>query len=273
MHDVETLQIERLGALESSAPPTRPQRRELLRALLRGRGLERRLVSSGAGPAADDENAVLGAIAAASGLEQGDRLVASHRFLSAHLALGESLEAVASARRGIGSGELRPAIAAQSAPAVALGAALALRTTRTGSVAVALADRRWAGSQEWTAALALAREHQVAVVIVAIHEGPVHPAGDDPRTTIDRNDFEGVRAAVRLASETAQASNGPVLIAISPRVPEAPRRFAAPSSATSAARLLDPLAAYERLLLINGFSREDLDAIRREAAGELGKSR
>ena len=272
MHDVETPQIEGLGALESSAPPTRPQRRELLRALLRGRGLERMLASNGAGPAADDENAVLGAIAAASALEQSDRLVASHRFLSAHLALGESPGAVASARLGMGSGDLRPAIAAQSAPAVAVGAAVALQATGTGPVAVALADRRWAGSGEWTAALALAREHQVAVVIVAIHDGPVRPAGDDPRMTIDRNDFEGVRAAVRVAIETARAANGPVLIAISPRIPEAPRRFAAPSSAASAATLLDPLAAYERLLLINGFSREDLDAIRREAAGDLGES-
>ena len=256
------------------AAPTLPQRRELLGALLRGRGLERILARRylAKDPPAD-EDAALGAIAAATALDRHDRLVASHRFLSAHLACGASPRAIAAARLGGPERPERPALRSglgpQSPAAVAVGVAFALRRATDAPVAVALSDRRWAAGEEHAAALQLAREQALRVVIVAIDVGRC----DDPPmhgwVEADRDEFEAARAAVRIGIDAARAQSAPTLVALSCGPAEPAQRFAAPLSDGRILDRTDPLVAYERHLMINGFSRADLDAIRRDAADDL----
>ena len=246
-------------------PPTRPERLALLRALPLGRGLERILPRFAAGsPTSADPDAVLTAIAAAAGLESEDRLVTAHNLLCAHLAVGADPAEIARRRLGHPGSESGPlgGVGPQSAAPVALGVAFALQRTGEHRCAVALVERRWAETEECRAALAIAREHSLPLVLVAIDSATVV---DHTTPAVDRNDFEGVRAAVKASIAAAHADLGASLvIASSLARPEPEGRR--PLFRTDPG---DPLVAYERRLLINGFSRTDLTAVHRKAAREL----
>jgi TPP-dependent pyruvate/acetoin dehydrogenase alpha subunit len=205
---------------------------------------------------------VLTATAAASGLEPGDRLVLPHCLLAARFAAGADAAEIAAARLGERNPgvRIRPGIGPQSPAALAAGVALALERNGGVDVAVAIVERRWAEADECRGALALAREEKLPLVVVAIEtvdEVPHEPIA------VDWRDFEAVRSAVRAAAGGARAHLGPSLVFCAPVPREAPPR--------SVFRTVpvDPLAAYERRLLINGFTRADLDGIRREVAGDL----
>jgi hypothetical protein len=245
-------------------PPTRPQRRDLLRSLLLGRSLER--VLSGLAPTHVTDratDAVLTAIAAASALEAGDRLILPHCLLTARFATGAGAAAIAAARLGErdpAAAEIRPGVGPQSAAGLAAGIALALRRHRSPAAAVAIVERRWAEVDECRGALTLARDERLPLVVVAIEtvdEFPHEPIA------VDWRDFDAVRSAVRGAIADAHADRGPALVFCAP-VPhdEAPRGLFGTLP-------VDPLAAYERRLMINGFTRADLDGIHREVAGDL----
>ena len=250
-------------------PPTRPERTALLRALLLGRGLERalpRLTDSGG--RATDPAAVLTAIAAASALDPEDRLITPHNFLCAHLVHGADPTAVARARLGRRSeatSGLLAGVGPQSPIAFAVGVALAIRRAATRRCAVALLERRWAETEECRSALALAGEQGLPLVLVAIDSDAL--AGPSA-SAVDRDDFEAVRAAVRASIDAAHDDRGAALV-VSSAVAEADSHRPRSLFRNEA---VDPLVAYERRLLINGFSRADLTAVHNESALELERA-
>jgi TPP-dependent pyruvate/acetoin dehydrogenase alpha subunit len=245
-------------------PPTRPERRALLRALLLGRGLERVLTDLVPARAPSlPPDAVLTAIAAASALGNGDRLILPHCMLAARFAAGADASALAAARLGERSPEaraLRPGVGPQSPAALGVGVAVALGTREDHGAAVAVIERRWAEADECRGALFLAREQRLPLVVVAVETSDDLP--HEP-TTVDWRDFEAVRSAVRAAIAGAHADRGPALV------------FCSPARGDTTGRTpfrrepVDPVAAYERRLMINGFSRAELDGLRREVAGDL----
>ncbi len=259
MPEVETIRA-RSTARDAAVAPTRAQRRELLAALLRGRGLERILASGGPRrwPAGDGD-AVLCAIAVGSGLGAADRLLAPRRFLSAHLARGVGLADVV-ARRA--QGGLGP----HSAVGIAVGIAFALRAGGERGIPVAIGERRWVAGEDCAAALALARAERLAIVVAAIEERNQAPAPLPADAEADRDDYESVRESVQAVVEAARSSSAPRVLSLAADLVEPRRRFA-PGLAEDRAR--DPLVAYERHLLISGFSRVELDEVRREVAAEL----
>ena len=252
-----------LGVI-TGTPLTRPERQALHRALLVGRGLERVLASlrGRVGAATSGElEAVLAAIAAAAGLEPGDRLIVPHTLLAAHLAAGASPAEIAAARLGEPPGpradqRLRAGVGPQSPVGIAVGSAFALRHGGADAAAVALVDRRWAEVQECRSALALARELALPLVVVAIDGGAV---SEGVASVVDRRDFEAVLAAVAAAIAGAHGDRGPSLV-VCAAVPASESRenqlAALPQQNRRSA------VAYERSLMINGFSRADLDAVR-----------
>jgi TPP-dependent pyruvate/acetoin dehydrogenase alpha subunit len=257
-----------------SAPPlTRPQRQQLLRVLLIGRGLERVLTSlrrrSTAATAGQSE-AVMAAIAAAAGTAAGDRLVAPHGFLAAHLATGIGPAQVAAARlrerrgRPDGEGRLLAAVGPQSPVGIAVGAAFALSHTDRHDVAVALIDRRWAEEDGCRSALAMARELALPLVVVAI-DSREEAEGGSP--VLDRRDFEAIRVAVAAAINGAREDRGPSLLVCAPG--PADESGVGSQVARFRARIEDPVTEYERWLMINGFSRSELDGMRAAAGREL----
>jgi TPP-dependent pyruvate/acetoin dehydrogenase alpha subunit len=254
------------GAPLGAGPPTRPERIALLRALLLGRGLERSLprIRHGA-TAATDPELVMTAIAAASALHRDDRLITAHRLLGAHLATGADPATIARRRLGVPLREVDGPLAGvgpEGPPAVAVGVAFALRRAGTHRCAVALMDRRWSETESCRAALSLAHEQGLPLVLVAIDAATV---AEHVAPAVDGHDFEGVRAAVRTAIDAAHSDRGASLVVasrISERDPERP----GPLFRTA---VHDPLTVYERRLLINGFSRADLAEIHAEAARAL----
>jgi TPP-dependent pyruvate/acetoin dehydrogenase alpha subunit len=256
----------------NAAPLTRPQREELLRLLLIGRGLERVLSSlrRRSGGSAGEAEAVLAAIAAAAGLQPGDRLVAPHGFLTAHLAGGVGPAEIAAARLReprARSGEDRRMLAAvgpQSPVGIAVGIAFALSRSGRRDAAVALVDRRWAEEEGCRGALSLARELALPLVVVAIDTGATTEGG---APVVDRRDFEAIRVAVAAAISAAHDDRGPSLVVCAPGAPG--ERGTEHQVARFRTRVEDPVSDYERWLMIHGFSRAELDGIRRLAAGEL----
>jgi TPP-dependent pyruvate/acetoin dehydrogenase alpha subunit len=253
------------GAPLGAGPPTRPERVALLRALLLGRALERALprIRHGATAGADPET-VLTAIAAASALHRDDRLIVPHGLLCAHLAAGIDPAAVARARLGLAGGAdgLITGVGPEGPAALAVGVAFALRSADSGRCAVALMDRRWAETDGCRAALALAHEQRLPMVLVAIDSAIV---AEHAAPAVNGYDFEAVRAAVRTSIEDAHADRGASLV-VSSRVEEATPERRRPLFRTE---VNDPLAAYERRLLVNGFSRADLSQIHDEAGSAL----
>lgn len=154
---------------------------------------------SGAGRAA------IAADAAASALGPGDRLLAPHGWFTAN---------------GIGP---------QSPPAIAVGVALGIAlgpAGRTPGAALALVDRRWAAHESCEAALALARELGLGLVVVAIdrsrrteHEGE----------TVDRDDPVAVASAVARSLDEARQGRRAALIECAargrPRLADPPGRW------------------------------------------------
>lgn len=135
-----------------------------------------------------ERQGAVAASAAASALGPGDRLVAPHGWL---------------ARNGVGP-QSPPAIGA----GIALGLALAQTGERPGAV-LALVDRRWARRPPCEAALALARELALGLVVVAIDRSPrTSPSGQ----VIDRDDPGAVAAAVARALEGAREGRRPALV-------------------------------------------------------------
>jgi TPP-dependent pyruvate/acetoin dehydrogenase alpha subunit len=260
----------------TGAPMTRPQREELLRILLLGRGLERMLadrVDRGhrMAPSESKAESVLAAIAAAAGLDPGDRLIVPHGLLAAHLASGIGPREIAAARFGgrparsaDASRRLRPAVGDHSPAAIAVGAAFALRRSGRSDAAVALTDRRWAEEPDCRCALALARELDLPLVVVAIDTGAAH---ESSAPVVDRGDFEAIRSAVGGAIETAHADGGPSLVVCAPSPHEESRNTG--HVARFATRVEDPITTYERWLMIHGFSRAEIEQLRHAAAAEL----
>ncbi len=242
--------------------------------LLLGRGLERVLTSLRRRPGAvtsGETEATLAAVAAAAALEPGDRLVAPHGFLVAHLASGDGPGEVAAARlreptSRRGHRGLRVGIGPQAPAGIAAGVALALALGRSPGrdAAVALIDGRWADDEGCSSALALARELALPLVVVAIDAGE---ASEPEAVVVDRRDFEAVREAVAAALAEARRERHPSLVVCGP-IPEADG-MAGDQVARFRTRIDDPVTSYERWLMINGFSRADLDALRRTATNEL----
>jgi TPP-dependent pyruvate/acetoin dehydrogenase alpha subunit len=265
------------GAQHTGAPLTRPQRQELLRLLLVGRGLERVLASLRgrlAAASSGETDAVLAAIAAGTGLGPDDRLVVPHGLLAAHLAGGIGAAEVAAARlgersrqQGAAGRRLRAALGPQSSAGIAVGTAFALHRSGRHDAAVALIDRRWAEEQECRSALALARELNLPLVVVAIDSGQPAEAGSP---IVDRRDFEAVRTAVAAAIDAAHADRGPSLVVCAANQSSESRAESHVTRFTT--RVDDPVIAYERWLMINGFSRAELDGVRRSATQELDQA-
>ena len=261
----ETTNFAAVPEAGGQGPPTRLERRALVRSLLLGRALER--VLAGVVPArasSDSGDAVLTAIAAASALRSQDRLILPHCLLTARVAVGDDPGAIAAGRLGrpVGRDEMRPGVGPHSAVAVAVGVALALRRRGGPGTAVAIVESRWAETDQCRGALMLAREERLPVVVVAIEttqERPPEPA------TVDWRDFEAVRSAVQAAVADDDADRGPALVFCSP-VPRGAR------NGTLRTEPVDPVTEYERRLIINGLSRTDLDGVRREVAGDLAEA-
>lgn len=261
------------GAPPSGAALTRPQRQEFLRLLLLGRGLERVLATVRRRPGAattGESEAVLTAIAAGAALQPGDRLEVPHGFLAAHLTSGIDCGRIVAARLGEriqpsdGSRRMRAGVGPQSPIGLAVGVAFGLQRKSAGDAAVALVDRRWAEDESCRSGLALARELALPLVVVAIDSGPPRDGGS---AGVDRRDFEAVRAAVANAINGAHADRGPSLVVCAPSTPGDTRSEG--HVARFRNRTDDPVTAYERWLMINGFSRAELDEMRRDATREL----
>lgn len=259
----------------NAAPLTRPQRKELLAALILGRGLERVLAGvrrRSKAPAGDSE-AMLAAIAAAAGLQPGDRLVAPHGFLVAHLATGIGAAEVAAARLGKArpntdtdtATRMRAGVGPESPVGIATGIAFALSRTGKSDAAVALVDRRWCEEEGCRGALALARELALPLVVVAIDSGA---ATDGGAPVVDRRDFEAIRAAVTAAINAAHDHRGPSLVVCASVAPTDSRLGGNVARLRTRTRTEDPVTEYERRLMINGFSRTELDAVGESAARE-----
>ena len=260
MPEVETIEA-RGTARDAAAAPTRAQRRELLAALLRGRGLERMLAWGGPRRTAPaDGDAVLSAIALGSGLGTADRLLAPRRYLSAHLARGVGVADVVARRV---QGGLGP----HSAAGIAVGIAFALRADGERGIPVAIGERRWVAGEDCAGALALARAEGLAIVVVAIEERDHEPPPFSADAEADRDDYESVRGTVQLVVEAARSSSAPHVLSLAADLVEPRRRRFASGLEEDLAR--DPLVAYERRLLISGFSRAELDEVRRDVAEEL----
>jgi TPP-dependent pyruvate/acetoin dehydrogenase alpha subunit len=262
------------GSPYSAAPLNRPQRQELLRLLLLGRGLDRVLASihhrPGA-PASGEREATLAAVAAAAALEPGDRLVAAHGFLAAHLAGGVGPGEVAAARLGEPSSQrthrgLRVGIGPQAPAGIAAGVALALALGRGPGrrAAMALIDARWAVDEGCVSALSLAHELALPLVVVAIDGADATGQG---AAMVDRRDFEAVRAAVAAALADARDEHRPSLVAFGPS--SRADDMGGDQVARFRTRIDDSVASYERWLMIHGFSRADLDTVHRAATNEL----
>lgn len=244
--------------------------------LLLGRGLERLLsgLDRTIPPTASQAESVLTAIAAAAGLEPGDRLIAPHGFLAAHLASGIGPREIAAARLGVRSHRstdvsrrLRAAIGAHSPAAIAVGAAYAVRRSGRTDAAVAITDRRWAEEPDCRSALALARELDLPLVVVAIDTSDAHESG---APVVDRSDFEGVRMAVGTAIESAHADGGPSLVVCAASPHDDSRDIGHVARFTT--RVDDPITAYERWLMVHGFSRAEVDELRQAAGRELDQA-
>lgn len=258
------------------APLTRPQRRELLRMLILGRGLERVLAGIPGRPRAGrggDDTRVLTAIAAAAAIEPGDRLVVPHDLLAAHLVAGVGPREIATARlrepslherqedfvwRGIG-----PQSAAGIGAGVALGISLD-SADRGRPAALALIDRRWVPDDACRGALSLAGELALPLVVVAIDPGT---AVENGSPVVDRDDFEWVRAAVAEALSQARDDRRSSLVECAGIA--SPESAAAGRVVRFGTRRTDPLGSYERTLMINGLSRIEIDEVKRAATDEL----
>ncbi len=129
---------------------------------------------------------------------------------------------------------------------------------------MALVDRRWAEEPDCRGALALARELRLPLVVVAIDSGE---SEEDDSAVVDRRDFEAVRLAVATAIEAAHGDRCPALVVCAPSA--AGHSRAEGHVARFQTRAGDPLTAYERSLMVNGFARAELDAIRHDAARGL----
>lgn len=258
-------------AAAQGASLTREQRRDLLRLLILSRGLER---PPARGAAASAPEAVLTAVSASSAAAPTDRLVVPHAWLGAHLAAGADPAEIAAARARVpGKGRsrrpLRPGIGPQSPAGIGAGIALAIALGRTGratDAVLALIDRRWEGERTSDDALSLARELALPLVVVAID-----PSAElDPsERVVDRTDFETVVATVAEALSDARESHRPALVECAAVAdPEA----GAGRVSRFAAGRTDPVAGYERRLMISGFSRAELDEVERAAAAELERA-
>lgn len=139
-----------------------------------------------AGPGAGRAAVAVGA--AASVLRPGDRLFAPHGWLGAS---------------GVGP---------QSAPALAVGAALAQTLgpgTRPQGAALALVDRHWADRPSCEAALALARRLALPVVVVAVDRSRRAVLHGE---AVDRDDPGAVALAVAQALEAARRDRCPAIL-------------------------------------------------------------
>jgi hypothetical protein len=257
-------------AAPQGASLTREQRRELLKLLILARGLERSM-SGTRDVAPSGREAVLAAVAASSAAEPSDRLVAPHDWLAAHLASRATAVEIAAARarapRGRSGRPLRPGIGPQSPVGIGAGIALAIALGRSGGetdAVLALTDRRWQGDRAYAGALSLARELALPLVVVAIDPSPVP---DRSERVVDRTDYEAVVATVATALAVARRDRRPAVVecaAIGGQETAAAGRMS-----RFAAGKVDSVAAYERRLMIGGFSRAELDEIERIASGEL----
>jgi hypothetical protein len=251
---------------------TREQRRGLLRLLLLARGLER---AGGRGAAAGAGEALLTAVAATSAAAPSDRIVAPHPWLAAHLAAGAEPGEVASARaraprRGRSRRPLRPGIGPQSPAGIGAGIALAIALGRAPGAAdavLALIDRRWEAERACVDALSLAQELALPLAVVAIDPSPELDPGE---RVVDRADFEAVVATVAEALATARQERRPTLVECA--AVAAHEGGAAGRVSRFGAGRADPIAGYERRLMISGFSRAELDEIERTAADELERA-
>jgi TPP-dependent pyruvate/acetoin dehydrogenase alpha subunit len=255
----------------------REHRRELLRLLLLARGLERTISGARGGLQTADlggREAVLTAVAASSAAAPNDRLVAPHAWLAAHLASGarpaEIFAARARAPRGSRSGRpLWPGVGPQSSTGIGVGIALAIALGRSGGASdavLALVDRRWRDDRAHSDAVSLARELSLPLVVVSIDPSSVPERGD---RVVDRTDYEAVVATVATALGAAREHRRPALVECT--AVAAPEMAAAGRMSRFAGKA-DPVAGYERRLMIGGFSRTELEEIERAAATELRRS-
>ena len=260
---------ERIAAARERAA-TRPERAELMRLLLLARGLERVLAALRGrpqGPGAREADSVLTAIAAASALAGGDRLVAPHALLAAHMAGGATPAEVAAARLGEpggpGASRIGPVgIGPQSPLGIAAGVAYAARGEGAPGVVAALTDARWLTEEPAAAALALADRLELPLVVIAIGGGAAGSAA-----VVDRHDFEAVRGATWAALEAARGGERPEPVVCA--APLRDERRTTDQVARFRTRIEDPITAYERWLMINGFPRSELDGMRGAATREL----
>jgi TPP-dependent pyruvate/acetoin dehydrogenase alpha subunit len=263
--------------MEESAPrlvppnagqPTAQDRAHLLRLMMLARAAEqpaRTLTAreNGAPPAARSHRDPIGAGAVAA-LGPGDCVVASGRYLAAHL----DTETIRSVGRSSSAPDLVP---------IAVGVALAVWERGSGAVVLTLLDEGAMATERWSEALALATARQLPLALVverdargASSPGPVEGVNGQPMLgeVVDGEDPEAVLTAVRAAVDRARGGRGPALVACTAAIGEGspliPWRASHPGEPGGESVEVDPTERYARRLMGMGMPRAEIDSVLRE---------